>query len=610
MKIIDDRWRPGLLAAVAVTILAIYPQLNLWMARGSEWKGSYVLVQGDEIAYSAYINSLIDGRPRKNDTFMGRDDSPDSPLGESLFSIQFIPAYVIALPARLLRLSASTAFIILICIIAFTSCLVLFWLIRSITGDPSIAAAGALATLCLGTLAAAQGEVSVFLVGSYVYDFFPFLRRYQPGLSFPTFFLFCGLVWHAVTSETKHRVAFYSIASGLTLAVLVFSYFYMWTAALGWLSCFGLALFIGRARERKVTTAIIGTIVALGLAAIIPFFILLSYRAGTMDSTQLLTVSHAPALFYPAEFIAAVILGMLVFVVRRGKHIDCRNPLFLITVSFAATPFVLFNQQVLTGRSLQPIHYQLFIANYLVVLAAVLTALIFWKEFKGREKMLPRKAIAYGAMLALAWGIVEVAGSTRRNAPYARIRDDSMPAINMLANLARQSGTNDPVIMAGQASHPIVYSTNLNTAGNIPTASPDGVLWAQHTPAAGVSLEESKRRYYCYLYYSGADEKELAKAMAEGQFNTLTALFGMERVVPSLSARSEPITPDEMRDEIRRYSQFISTFTKNQAADPVLSYILAPSVAEPNYSNLDRWYIREVVAEVGIYRIYRLRLRD
>src|SRR4029077_10533117 len=150
----------------------------------------------------------------------------------------------------------------------------------------------ALATLCLGTLAAGQGEVSAFLFGSYISDFFPFLRRYQPGLSFPTFFLFCGFVWHAVTSETRRRVAFYSIASGLTLAVLVFSYFYMWTAALAWLSCFGLALLIARPKERRVSITIIGTIVAFGLAAIIPFFILLSHRAGTMDSTQLLTLSH------------------------------------------------------------------------------------------------------------------------------------------------------------------------------------------------------------------------------------------------------------------------------------------------------------------------------
>ncbi len=127
---ITRRYKWGLLATIAISLLAIYPQVNLWMARGKEWKGSYVQVQGDEIAYSAYINALIDGRPRRNDAFMGRDDSVASPQAESLFSIQFIPAYTIALPARLLHLSSSTTFILLIVLISISSALAIFWLVR------------------------------------------------------------------------------------------------------------------------------------------------------------------------------------------------------------------------------------------------------------------------------------------------------------------------------------------------------------------------------------------------------------------------------------------------------------------------------------------------
>ncbi len=185
-----------------------------------------------------------------------------------------------------------------------------------------------------------------------------------------------------------------------------------------------------------------------------------------------------------------------------------------------------------------------------------------------------------------------------------------MPVIERLADDARLDGKKDPAIQSGQASYPVVYSTNLMVAGNIPTASPDGVLWAHHTPASGVSLEESKRRYYHYLYYSGADERELAQAMSEGRFNTLEALFGVERVITTLSRNAKPISIEEMRAELRRYSEFIESFSAARAADPVISYVVAPIVAEPDYSNLDRWYERDKGTEVGIYRIYRVRLRD
>src|SRR2546427_8226270 len=101
-------------ATLAITLLALYPQINLWLGRGGNWHGSYVLIQGDEDAYSAYINALIDGRPRRNDPHTGRDDAPGKPQSESLFSIQFLPAYAIAIPARLFHVSTSTAFVVLI----------------------------------------------------------------------------------------------------------------------------------------------------------------------------------------------------------------------------------------------------------------------------------------------------------------------------------------------------------------------------------------------------------------------------------------------------------------------------------------------------------------
>src|ERR1700730_14742496 len=100
-------WKSRQCVALAMAIIGFYPQFNLCLARGMQWQGSYVLVQGDEIAYSGYVNALIDGRPRRNDPFMGRDDVPSAPVSESLFSIQVVPAYAVAWPARMLHISAS-----------------------------------------------------------------------------------------------------------------------------------------------------------------------------------------------------------------------------------------------------------------------------------------------------------------------------------------------------------------------------------------------------------------------------------------------------------------------------------------------------------------------
>jgi hypothetical protein len=595
------------LATLGVTLLAIYPQINLWLGRGKDWHGSYVLVQGDEIAYSAYINALIDGRPRRNDPFMGRDDLPGKPLPESLFSIQVVPAYAIAWPARLFRLSASTTFILLIVICAIAASLAIFWLVRSITGDDALAAAGVLITLCLGTLAAGQGEARVMLLGQNVYDFFPYLRRYQPSATFPLLFVFFVFVWRSLTPTNQKTEIRSAIGAGLTFVVLVFSYFYLWTAALAWLGCLTFVWLLARPRDWRRLMLRLGIVLVPAFSAIAAFFVLLSYRSSSMDSTQLLSRSRAPDLFYAPEVIAYIVL-LALGIARWRKSIDLKDPAILFTASLALMVIAVFNQQVLTGRSLQPIHYQVFIANYVVLLAAVLSAFAIMRGAKPAGWQIPRRALAYACFIALAWGVVELAGSTRRNAAYARIRDDSMAVIARLAEIARTDGTREKARAGG--SYPIVYSTNLMVAGNLSTGAPQGVLWAQHTPAAGVaSLEQSKELYYYYLYYSGADEKELAQAMLEGRFNTLSALFGVERVITTLTPDAKPITTEDMRTEVRVYSDFIKAFSRERAAQPLVSFVVAPVEAEPNYANLDRWYERDSGERIGIYVIYRLKLR-
>src|SRR2546422_7579237 len=116
-----------------MVLLSLIPQIHLWLVRGRDWNGAYVSPQGDEPLYSAYTNALIDGRTRKNDPFGGQDSSASAPLPESTFSIQFVPAYMIALPARTFGVSASTAFIVLIGVAALFSRVSVFWLLNYIT---------------------------------------------------------------------------------------------------------------------------------------------------------------------------------------------------------------------------------------------------------------------------------------------------------------------------------------------------------------------------------------------------------------------------------------------------------------------------------------------
>src|SRR4051794_17282173 len=98
--------------AAAICLLALYPQIDLNVRRGSTWQGAFAYIDTDETAYAAYVNALIDGRPRRNDPYTGKDGLPGVSQSESLFSIQFVPAYLVAVPARVFGLSSSASFIL------------------------------------------------------------------------------------------------------------------------------------------------------------------------------------------------------------------------------------------------------------------------------------------------------------------------------------------------------------------------------------------------------------------------------------------------------------------------------------------------------------------
>jgi len=140
-------WIFAAVPAFVVVLLAFYPQLSFWATKGADWQGAYFVSNFDEVAYSAYVQALINGKPRKYDPYLASETAH-----ESFYSIQFIPAYSIALPAKLLGMSASTAFIFLTIFSSAFSALFIFWVLYGITADRLVSAAGVLIVCCLWVL--------------------------------------------------------------------------------------------------------------------------------------------------------------------------------------------------------------------------------------------------------------------------------------------------------------------------------------------------------------------------------------------------------------------------------------------------------------------------
>lgn len=598
-------WKWGIWGAVAVTLLSLYPQLLMWGVRGREWNGAYAEFHGDEWVYSAYVQALIDGRPRRNDPYTGRDDLPDRPQPESLFSIQFVPAYVIAVPARLLGISSSTAFIALGFLVPFFGCLAIFWLIANLTQDHRLAAAGSVVVLCFGALAAGAGIIHVLSSG-FQYTFLPFLRRYDPALPFPLFFVFCTFAWKSL--NTNRSAAFgWAVGAGLTLDILIFSYFYLWTSALAWLVCLAFLWFVAHPGQLRRYAGSFGTIVLLALAALVPYVILLTRRSPTMDSGQKLTVSHAPDFFRIPELLGFAVVAMMVWGVVRGR-INWRAPESLFAASFALMPFVVFNQQVITGYSLQPFHYESFIANYVALVGATVLGVILWRGPEGGKRPIRYRVAARLVFIAIWWAAIEVLAPTKVMIRDSQFTDRAAAVCRRLRQLSNADGIIAKT-SAGPNPRPLVLARDNKLSLILPTFAPLALLWAPNFDFLNLEPGESRERFYEYLYYTGTDSNHLMKELGQPMSVLAAAAFGHERVIPDLSVRPKPITSEEIAREVAAYQAYVASFTRERASQHILSYVIVPVDGGLDLSNVDRWYQRDQGEQVGNYTLYRVQLR-
>lgn len=607
------RWRFGVLAGIFLALFCLYPQMKMLYLRGSEWNGHYAYNDIDEVAYASYVRALIDGRPRKNDPYSGRDNAPEAPQPESLFSIQFAAPYTIAIPARIIAVGTPMAMTLAGAVAGFMAALMAFWFLGRFTGDNWYAMAAGLAVFAFGTLAAGEGAMSEIFFDGFSYPNFPGFRRYIPALGMPAFFLFVGSLWMLIgqgrntepndadparSAVSRKSLVFVAVAI-VAFSYCVYSYFYIWTTAVAFLGCLFLVWLIERPegwRDDIKRLAFVGAGCSL---ALMPYAYLLSQRGETMDHVQLLVHTRMPDFFRFPEYISFGVLLMLIAGITL-KRFSLRDRGVLFVIGLALVSFIVFNQQVITGRSLQPIHYQVFIGNYVAALAVFSAIGLFWGTKLGQGRTSVKIISSLLFVAAVFWGFVECHYTVRVLDEANIERDKGLLVAKRLEELATQHP--DP-------HRATVLSFDGIFADDMPSVAPQNILWARHQHVfAGLSWEESKERYYQQLYYSGATEKTL-DWLLKNDFVSQIALFGWGRHTDRLSVDAKPLTYGEIDAEVTEFGEYVKNFSIENARTPTISYVVARRDDPPSLVNLERWYEITDSEEIGDHVLYEVRLK-
>jgi hypothetical protein len=271
------------------------------------------------------------------------------------------------------------------------------------------------------------------------------------------------------------------------------------------------------------------------------------------------------------------------------------DPIVLFAASLALMVLVVFNQQVITGRSLQPIHYEWFIGNYCFLLSVVLTAKLYWRM--QTPIVLTSRRLAIVVCLALAWGFGEVWLAASVSWDRNRDNDEFRPVAARLTSLATTEAA-------------MVLVADLPLADRLPTDAPQTLLWAPRMLVfPGVSEQEDHERFFQQLYYLGFDDRRIFLELDKADWNFYAGLFPYSRLAPVVTGNATAITPDEIRAQIKDYLNYTASFDRARAAAPTLSYIVAPASQQFDFRNLDRWYQRDNGQTIGAFVLYRVTLR-
>jgi hypothetical protein len=214
--------------------------------------------------------------------------------------------------------------------------------------------------------------------------------------------------------------------------------------------------------------------------------------------------------------------------------------------------------------------------------------------------LLPRQALLYTGLALAGLGLAESTTAANKTLTQARAWDEAQPVARRLQQLS----TAEP------GRYAVVFTPNFGLAEYFPAHAPVRALWGVHTTAAGGVAQPRNRDLLClHAYFSGLGPAELRQAMATNGFEILAALFGPERVLQSLGHGAQAVTPAEADAEVKQYEQFIARMTPAQSQLAQLRYAVAPTAAQPDWRNLDRWYERDAGEQIGVFTLYRLKPR-
>jgi hypothetical protein len=354
--------------SILVGIIHILPSIYVPFRLGSEYKGIFPFQSADEEHYDVCIKKGMESSCFNRNNYLKeglRDKKSTFP--------PFKSEYILGFFGRFTGLSISSYIVLLRFLLPIAAFYLFYAIFRSFGVSGNIAVFWSLVNLLapylifgwidpfsrpLYTVLAGKG-VNLLWFEQYAMATLPWSRMVNPQFS-GLFFL--GAIICLVKITRSEKPWYWFLPTGILFYINFRLYFYFWST-LG--AMLGLIFVLSVVCRNKKAIFPLGAIMAAGLIKGLPFALRILKSKNEALRDYAYTLSHSP-IFSPGCFISIVIIVLGLLFIRHLKKEKGDIEIF-----FAAplTFLISMNQNIITGKIVQPWHYELFTGAVLLTIS-------------------------------------------------------------------------------------------------------------------------------------------------------------------------------------------------------------------------------------------------
>lgn len=395
-----------LVVLILVGALHVYPDLKFIFRQGDSFKGVPYLAGNDETVYLSKLSAVI-YRGDLRLTNPGTYEHQGGPM--------FLPSLaeiIEGLLGRSLSLAPWQTDILATFLFPAIICLLLYFLSLQLSGSFKFSLLSALAAMLAYYWLTSNIGAIFSLSTDYLNPALIFSRPISPQFHFIPFLITLYLIYRSIFKDSSYFIA---ILAGIFSGLLFYTSLYYWTFVFS-----GLALMFvidcSRGKRERFKRYLLIALTALVIS--IPFWAsyLMVNQLPYFDEI----FKRMGGIYTHAADIPLIETGFLLFLIFMRFFVPGEKEQLYYMISFVGGGLICLNQQVITGKTIQPEHWRLLNNKIFIILSIFVCASFLFRliEKSGFYRMLLKLLKSAPAFFFLCLSFFFL-GLTQQNFNYA-----------------------------------------------------------------------------------------------------------------------------------------------------------------------------------------------